>query len=383
MMVGVSRGNVEELMTEEEGKGLAGVIREKYEKGQVGAVYNAVSTEEFDLSSIEELTEVIDKSKDIRFERIKYGDSDDQAWEKFKKNRIALRERIKLLQERLEDLARAKSEKEVEKYTTSKDIEVVRAAKAKLVAIREGKDEEYVDPRIYGQLDDKLNDLWLVWVSRLVVQKGGYILFRKLPENKELGIGKGDRLIDVLMRIRGQNGEKVKLVVLGTAGDEEGVQEERLLQEAAQKYTGQIVFLNMFSTRLSKQMRATLGLFYMLSETEPGGIANLEALEMWLLVIVTYVGGLKDFVTLAYKGSIRENLLVVPAFRYQDQPTEERTAQEIVKRVIKLMQLWSSCLMYWVKEARELSKKARSWRECVQDYEELYKKAKSLVYKVA
>ncbi|HAH20898.1 MAG TPA: hypothetical protein DCL49_08360, partial [Candidatus Omnitrophica bacterium] len=335
MIAGVSKGNIKEITTEKRGFGLGGVMARKMSQGAVGAVYNGIDTKAYDPTTMKELTEVIDAPRDIRFTQ--FSPEDTALLSKRTQNKHASQVKINRL-------------------------------------IADEAEKPLEQRKIFGRLDEEaLGDFMITAVSRLVVQKGFRLLFTELNEDKERGIEKGERLIDLLPRLRGPKQEKVQMVFMASPGDSEGYSLVPLLQQSAQRYapTGQMVFLNLFNPALAKQIFASGDSFFMPSYYEPGGISNAQAACCGSIPFVTFTGGLNDFVEKS--GTLPE--FTAFEFEYDDPESMKRSAVSFYDAFRKGFEIFTTDKKRWEDYERGRMRFNNDWKIRVPEYEALYEQA--------
>lgn len=334
LIVAVSEGNMQEIKTEDQGFGLGGVITRRAEKEALTYVYNGVNLDAFNPYKMVDLTEIVDENRNIAFNQ--YSSNDPFLMDKLRNNRRAVYEKLNAWK---------------------------------------GIGHTVATNKMFGVLDKNgiARDLFVVGVSRLVKQKGYQLLFEPLDDDSVHGIHRGDRLLELALRLRGPSGEKIQFIVMGTPGDEEGYIIARMLRQAAKKHqkSGQLLFVEAFEPKLANQIRSVGGIFWTPSLYEPGGIANQEAAKLGLLSFETLTGGLKDFVD--KKGTSR--LFTAPPFKDGIHSTLETTAVAFYEDFKKALHLWCMHPHLWEVATREVMKFQWDWRQCVPHYEKVYKHA--------
>lgn len=326
-IVAVSKGNREEIQRDDLGFGLGGVIAKRAAQGAVDFVWNGVQVESLRPSKLEELTKVVDKEKNLRFTQ--YDENDQDLIETRTKNKIALRARINNLIKNNSNIC-------------------------------------------FGYLNESIaNEVLVSGVSRLVRQKGYGILFEPLEYNYELDIRYGERLADVLMRLRNPKGEKLQLVIMGTPGDNDGAWVMERLKELAQQYIGQVAVICMFDPVLANQIRAGSDLFFMPSQYEPGGISNIQASILGALCIITYTGGLIDFLE---SGGTHLEFVSAP-YDYGIPWTVKQAGCDFARAFMRAMDIFYRDKAQW----QELVKRAMTlpvdWSYKIPDYQRIYEAA--------
>ncbi|MBU1809585.1 MAG: glycogen/starch synthase, partial [Candidatus Omnitrophica bacterium] len=360
MIVAVSKGNSKEIQTDRLGFGLGGVIARRAGEGVVAGIYNGLRLKTAKPDSLEELKEVVDKEKDIRFKQFTKDDPD--LMQKRENNK-------RVLQIKINRLIAQESKKPVN------------------------------EQKCFGKLEENKNVLMVTAVTRLAMQKGLSLLFTslevsarggavtrgdllltgfmELDEDNERGIKQGERLIDLILNLRGPDNEKVQLVIMGTPQDPDGGVFVKKMREFAQenKQSGQVAFLEKFDSSFAKQIDASGDNYAMPSWYEPAGTGNTEAAVKGSLGIVTYTGGLIDFVEM--RGTHPD--FIAPAFDYGDPASMKRTVlamynifQLALRMRFKQPKLWEE----WVRKAMNFE---NDWSLRIPEYIQLYDNAQELV----
>ena len=328
-IVAVSKGNRNEMQRDDLGFGLGGIIARRAAQGALDFVWNGVNVERLRPQNLKELNEIIDEKQGIRFLPF---DSGDQDLLKMKfVNKIAARAKINNL-------------------------------------INSNPDN------CFGHLDEiHADDILVCGVSRLVRQKGYGVLFEHLDYHEELGIQYGERLIDVLMRLRSPNGGNFQMVFMGTPGDHDGHWVVEQLIASTRQYTGQVALLLIFDSEIANQIRAGSDLFFMPSQYEPGGISNIQASLLGSLCMITYSGGLIDFLE---SGGTHLEFVAAP-FDYDFPWTIKQTGRDFVRTFKKAMDIYYDDKAQW----HELVKRAMTlpvdWSYKVSDYIMIYEEAQN------
>jgi len=328
-IVAVSKGNFQDMQRDDLGFGLGGIIAKRAAQGAVDFVWNGVDVQNVGPKNSKELNEVVDKAKGLHFSHF---DAEDQnLLEKRAGNKIAVRAKINRL---------AKTDPE----------------------------------HCFGYLDETGKDDMLVSaISRLVRQKGYGILFENLHYNYELGIHHGERLIDVMMRLRGVKENRLQLVVMATPGDGDGAWVMEQLKGLARQYPGQVSFICKFEPTLANQIRSGSDIFFMPSQYEPGGISNIQAAIMGALCIITYTGGLVDF--LENGGTYFD--FVAAGFGYNVPWTLKQTGRDFARAFMIALNMYEENKSQWqglVKRAMGLKV---DWSYKVPEYLKIYDAAQS------
>ncbi|MDY6974136.1 MAG: glycogen/starch synthase [Thermodesulfobacteriota bacterium] len=326
-IVAVSKGNFRDMLRDDLGFGLGGLIGKRAGQGAVDFVWNGVDVKSASPATLNDLTEEIDKNSGIRFTQF---DADD----------------ANLLQRRSNNKA---------------------AARAKINRLIRNNSDVH-----YGFLDEMRAEEFLVCgISRLVRQKGYGILFENLEYDSELGIRYGERLIEVLMRLRGNRGNRLQLVIMGTPGDSNGDWVIERLKELTQQYSGQIAVIRKFDSVLANQVRSGSDIFFMPSEYEPGGISNIQAAVMGALCIMTYTGGLIDFVEAG--GTHPE--FVASGFSYNAPWTLKKTGRDLARAFMVALTMFDKDKAQWLKLVRRAMGLQVDWSYKVPEYLRIYEAA--------
>ena len=228
--------------------------------------------------------------------------------------------------------------------------------------------------RCFGHLDEAHdNDILVCAVSRLVRQKGYGILFQQLDYSKELRVQSGERLIDVLMRLRAPNGGKYQLLFMGTPGDHDGNWVKEQLIASTRQYEGRMATVLKFDPELANQIRAGSDLFFMPSQYEPGGIANIQASVLGSLCMITYTGGLIDFL----ESGATHLEFVATYFDYELPQSVKQTGLDFVRAFKKAMDIFYEDKVQWAEMVRRAMTLAADWSSRVPDYIRIYEEAQN------
>ena len=328
-IVAVSKGNCNEMRRDDLGFGLGGVIAGRTAQGAVAAVWNGLNVGKFRPQNLKELNEIVDGKRGIRF--LQFDSEDPNLLKKKAKNKIAVRAKINYLIDHESD-------------------------------------------KCFGHLDEAhADDLLICAVNRLVRQKGYGVLFEPLDYNKELWIQHGERLIDVLMRLREPNGGKIQMVFMGTPGDHDGHWVVEQLIASARRYAGQVAMLLKFDPELANQIRAGSDLFFMPSQYEPGGISNIQASILGSLCIITYTGGLIDFLE---SGATHLEFVAAP-FDYNFPWTIKQTGRDFVRAFKKAMDIFYRDKAQWQEIVKRAMNLPVDWSYKVSDYIKIYEEAQN------
>lgn len=330
-IVAVSKGNRQDIQRDDLGFGLGGLIGKREAQGAVDSVWNGIDVKGFSPGSLKDLTEEIDKKKGIRF--VQYDAQDRNLLKKRIKNKIAARAKINRL-------------------------------------INQNPDT------CFGRLDETHADEVLVsGITRLVRQKGYSILFEPLEYDYDVGIYYGERLADVLMRLRSPEGSRLQLVIMGTPGDSNGDWVMGRLKELARQYTGQIAVIQKFDPVLANQIRAGSDIFFMPSQYEPGGISNLQASILGALCVLTYTGGLIDFIEAG--GTHRE--FVASDFSYGVPWTLKRSGRDLARAFMMALKMYDEDKKQWKKLVKQAMTLPVDWSHKVPEYLKIYDAAQDKI----
>ncbi len=384
LVTAVSKGNMEEIQGSDQfGFGLEGVLAEKAREGGLGYVYNGLS---FKKNKPEYLSVLNEEVEGERFTQFSENDSNDVLESHKLQNKRMLARKISTMKASVEgDFSKLLEDKAlfsdlVENGYLDANGEIqnkfrLLPSESKLIV-----KENYIPQKkniykvlkkkdeIHGELGAQgiENDLVEAIVSRLVSQKGYDILFEKIDEA-------GTTLIEKILSLRGVQGEKIRLVIMASAGDDTGLKSAEKLRELVNKdqYKGQIVFLEMFDPKLAQQVLAGADSFFMPSAYEPGGISNLQAAMNGLLTILTLTGGLKDFVEM---GGTLEKFAVAP-FNSNDKQSMARAAKDFAVVFAEALTLFGEHREQWIAAARQAMRIEADWSDKVDSYIDLYNKA--------
>ena len=330
-VVAVSKGSFHDMQRHDLGFGLGPVVANKAFHGAVSFVWNGVETKTLSPNYLKELTEIVDEKKGIRF--LQFDSKDKNLLDIRAKNKIAVRARIN-----------------------------------KFIKIN--------SETSFGYLDEQVEEEVLVCaVSRLVRQKGYGILLEPLEYDYELGIYHGERLVDVLMRLRSKNGNKLQLLIMGTPGDENGSWLLERLKEVAQHYKGQVAVIRAFDQALANQIRSGSDIFFMPSQYEPGGISNIQAAVLGALCVLTYTGGLIDFIEAG--GTHLE--FVAAGFAYELHWTKQQTGKDFVRAFTKALNLYYEDKKQWKNLVKQAMTIKADWSYKVPEYMAIYKSSQDMV----
>ncbi len=323
-IVAVSRGNRDEIQRGDLGFGLGGLISKRLFQGAVAAVWNGVDTKGMNPGKLAELTEMVDADKQIGF--TPFRSEDEDLFEKRAKNRNAIRMKIN-----------------------------------KLIRERPGT--------CYGRLDsEKEGDILVSGVSRLVRQKGYGILFEHLDYSEELGVMYGERLIDVIMRLRSRSGNRAQLVIMGTPGDGYGEWVAHMLKTVVRQYEGQLAFLCEFDSKLANQIRSGTDIFFMPSQYEPGGISNIQAAVSGALCVIPYTGGLIDFFE---SGGTHPEFVCSP-FNYDLPWTLKQTGLDFIRSFKRAIHMYYEEKDLWHDLVRRAMTLKVDWSFKIPEYLDIY-----------
>jgi starch synthase len=332
-IVAVSQGNGAEMQSERLGFGLGGVMARRAASGALDAIYNGVATEAYTPEHLPELLEVVTAAPGLAF--VPFSATSPDLLPRRAQNKAALRAKVNRL------LATARE--------------------------AQGRAEQMG----FGGLDEsRPSDLLMVSISRLVRQKGLDILLVPLPEDRALGVEQGQCLLEVLLGLRGPQGERLQFLLLGTAGDAAGEQLLATLADLAQNrlQTGQFAAISSFDPRLANQIRCATDLFFMPSQYEPGGVANIQAALGGALCIVTRTGGLLDFVA----GEGTHPAFTAPPFDADAPATLLDTAYALVAAFQMALRLYTTAPQEWETWVRSVMTFSVDWSSRVPSYLTIY-----------
>ncbi|SPD74218.1 putative Starch synthase [uncultured Desulfobacterium sp.] len=326
-IIAVSKGNFHDMQRDDLGFGLSWVVRKRAAEGDIGFVWNGVDFDSICPEDLGELTETVNAKKNIKF--VQYGSQDADILAKKMTNKLALRARVNdLINKSPEDC--------------------------------------------FGHIDDSNgDDLVVCAVSRFVRQKGYSILFEHLDYNYELDIRYNERLADALMRIRGEHGNRLQLIIMGTPGDGDGAWVLGRIKELTQQYKGRVALICKFDPALANQIRAGSNIFFMPSQYEPGGISNIQAAVLGTLCVLTYTGGLVDFIEAG--GTYPE--FVAAGFGYGVPWTLKRTGQDFVRAFRKALQIYCEDKVKWQALVKQAMTIKVDWSYRVPEYIYIYDSA--------
>lgn len=336
MLIAVSKGNRDEIQSDSLGFGLGGVIARRAAAGVVDYVYNGVDTSVHRPDHLSELLEVVDKEKGMGF--VQYGASSQDLLKRRAQNKVALRVKVN-----------------------------------RLISAEQGKPapEEGI---YFGQIDNSSpGDLLVASVTRIVRQKGLDILLVAMDEDREFDIHQGERLIDVLLRLRGSQGERLQFLVLGSPGDASGEALTAELRKIDRQYAGQFAAILRFDRRLANQIRCATDLFFMPSQYEPAGVANIQAAVAGALCVVTRTGGLIDFV----ESGGTHPAFTATTFDYDYPHTLKVTARELVRAFRTAISLYGD-KRKWERCVRTAMQFEGDWSTRVGKYIDIYARCKEL-----
>jgi starch synthase len=332
-IVAVSQGNRAEMQSERLGFGLGGVMARRAASGAVDAVYNGLATETHTPEHLPELLEVVAPVHSLRF--VPFSATSPDLLPRRAQNKAALRAKINRL------IATAREP--------------------------QGPAEQMG----FGWLEEgRPTDLLVASISRLVRQKGLDILLVPMPEDRALGVEQGQCLLEVLLGLRGPQGEKLQFLLLGTAGDATGERLIATLVDMAQHHiqTGQFAAICSFDHRLANQIRCATDLFLMPSQYEPGGVANIQAALAGALCVVTRTGGLLDFVA----GGGTYPAFTVPPFDDDAPATLLATAHALVTAFQTALRLYPTAPQEWEAWVRRVMTFSADWSTRVPSYLTIY-----------
>ena len=326
-IIAVSKGNFYDMQRDDLGFGLAGVIGKRAWQGDVGYVWNGVDFDSLCPEDLEELTETVDPKKSIKF--IQYGAEDDDLLDKKIINKLALRAKVNdLIKNSPEDC--------------------------------------------FGHIDEgQREDIVVCAVSRFVRQKGYGILFEHLDYNYELDIYYNERLADALMRLKDKNGNRLQLIIMGTPGDGDGAWVLERMKELTQQYRGQVAVICKFDPGLANQIRAGSDIFFMPSQYEPGGISNIQAAILGTLCILTYTGGLVDFI----EAGGTDHEFVAAGFGYGVPWTLKHTGEDFVRAFKKALHIYCEDKVKWKALVKQAMTIKVDWSYRVPEYIAIYDSA--------
>ncbi len=329
-IIAVSRGNRNEIQRHDLGFGLGEIIAGRAAHGAVTQVWNGVDENRFNPWNLSELNEWVDKGRCIRF--VPFGADDQDLFEKKVQNKTALK---------------AKLNKLVQRYPET----------------------------CFGRLDEgDAGDVLVSGISRLVRQKGYGILFEPLDFNDELDIHFGERLIDVLMRLRSERGKRLQFVIMGTPGDAHGGWVAARLESISKQYEGRMIFLRLFDSSLANQVRAGSDVFFMPSEYEPGGISNIQAALAGVLCTLPYTGGIIDF----FESGGTHSEFVTAGFNYNVSWTVKRTAQDFARTFKRILYLYEAAPEEWQRLVRRAMTLKVDWSYKVPEYLRIYEDVRKM-----
>jgi len=327
-IIAVSRGNRQDIQRDDLGFGLGGLIGKRAAQGAVDFVWNGIDVKNLDPGSLKDLTEEVDKKRGICF--VQFDAGDRNLLKKRAKNKIAVRTKINKLIHKNPDTC-------------------------------------------FGLLDESHTDPVLVCgISRLVKQKGYSILFERLEYNYELDIRYGERLADALMRLRTTEGNKLQMAIMGAPGDDNGHWVMERLKELAQQYMGQIAFIRNFDPVLANQLRGGSDIFFMPSQYEPGGISNIQAAIMGCLCVLTYTGGLIDFIE---AGGTHPDF-VASGFGYNVHWSLKQSGRDLVRAFKIALNMHDEDKSQWRKLIKRAMTLPVDWSYKVPEYLKIYDEAK-------
>jgi starch synthase len=326
-IVAVSKGNYYDIQRDDLGFGMGGLISKRASDGDIDFVWNGVTVKNLRPADLNDLTEEVDNKKKIRFTQ--FSPKDKNLLQKRTQNKIAARAKINRLTINNPDTC-------------------------------------------FGEIDETHpEDILVCGISRLVKQKGYGILFEPLEYDYDVNILYGERLVDVLMRLRSPDGARLQLVIMGTPGDSNGDWVMDRLKELTMQYFGQIAIVQKFDPVLSNQIRAGSDLFFMPSQYEPGGISNIQAAIMGSLCILTYTGGLIDFIE---AGGTHPDF-VASGFSYDTPWTLKRSGRDLARAFLMAMKMYDQDKPQWLNLVKRAMNLPVDWSGKVPEYLKIYNAA--------
>jgi starch synthase len=131
---------------------------------------------------------------------------------------------------------------------------------------------------------------------------------------------------------------------------------------------GHIAVIRKFDPVLANQIRAGSDLFFMPSQYEPGGISNIQAAIMGSLCILTYTGGLIDFIEAG--GTHRD--FVASGFGYNVPWTFKRSGRDFVRAFMMALKMHEEDKAQWRKLIRRAMTLPVDWVYKVPEYLKIY-----------
>ncbi|MFH1753541.1 MAG: 4-alpha-glucanotransferase, partial [Candidatus Omnitrophota bacterium] len=298
----VSEGYAPEMETAVLGAGLGGIVARRRAEGAVMPVYNGVRIEDWDPATLPSLGKDIITHKHIDRSTNEMvfdfsctiADLDVEGFTHFSSSDADIRQKRAQNKETLQALVNELIRQDTEQ------------------AAEHGRDRFS-----YGGLEVNKDSFMTTIVARLVRQKGFSILFEPVTRGDET-----KPLIEWMLNERGPDGARPQIVILATPGDNIGRKDAEGLRDYAQRYKGQMAFLELYSADIAQLIMASGDFFFMPSQYEPGGISNVQAARLGMLCGVTETGGLKDFVD--WGGT--HSGFKAPAFDYDYPESMRKTA---------------------------------------------------------
>jgi starch synthase len=136
---------------------------------------------------------------------------------------------------------------------------------------------------------------------------------------------------------------------------------------------GQIAVIRKFDSVLANQIRSGSDIFFMPSEYEPGGISNIQAAIMGALCVLTYTGGLIDFIEAG--GTHPE--FVASGFGYNVPWTLKRSGRDIVRAFMIALNMHNEDKAKWHKLVRRAMTLPVDWSFKVPEYVRIYDAAQN------
>lgn len=182
----------------------------------------------------------------------------------------------------------------------------------------------------------------LVFVGRLVSQKGIDLLLGALPQ---------------LMRMR------LRIAVLGSGE----AMLEQALKEAAASYPGQFAVHIGYSDALSRRFYAGGDMLLMPSRFEPCGLTQMYAMRYGCLPVAHAVGGLRDSITDATPGTVKNGKATGFLF-------ESATVDAMLEGITRACARYDDAAA-WSAMMQAAMAQDFSWRTSARRYEEIYSSA--------
>ncbi len=180
----------------------------------------------------------------------------------------------------------------------------------------------------------------LIWIGRLVEQKGIDLLIRALPALME---------------------RPVHLIVLGE-GDQTS---ERALRAATRKFPGRLVFHAGFDEALAGRLYAGADLLLMPSRYEPCGLAQLHAMRCGTLPIASRTGGLLDTVFDPRSGAVKATGFLI----------DTMDPDGILQAVDRALEQRTQSPATWNRMIANAMARPCNWSQAAQAYEAVYDSA--------